>query len=122
MHLSERLCIYSYLSNKEIITKIMALAKMDFTYITESSPILREGRHAVLRLPKFDTVKAEREAHYQKSKASGLVLAKARLALRRYNCVFCLKEEKEFGWSLKKLIQYVNLHETLELRFERVKD
>ena len=50
------------------------------------------------------------------------MLAKARLALRRYNCFFCLKDEKAFCWSLDKLSHFVAIHETLELKFERVKD
>ena len=64
MRLSDRLPVYSFLSTKDILTKVMKLANQDRNHILQSSAILRKGRHGVLKLPKFDSVKTEREAYY----------------------------------------------------------
>ena len=67
MHLTERLTIYGYLSNKDILTKIMLINRNDRYHIIDSSALLRKGRHVMLKIPKFEKIKEERETYYQKT-------------------------------------------------------
>ena len=123
MRIKERLTVYSYLSSGELMTKILRLAKQERETVLAST-IVRKNRHGILKLPKSETVKAEREAHLSEvqNTLEKLSVAKLRLNFRKHNCWVCYRTESNFSWSLARLLEYASLHDTFELKFDRVKE
>ena len=95
LSLSDRLSIYNFLPTKDLSNKILRLAKADRAHLLTSSAQIRKDRSGLLRLPKSDSVKAEREADLALTdptifdKSRQLHKAKAVLAFRRFNCWLC---------------------------------
>ena len=65
MQTKERLIVYSYLTSGELVTKILKLTKKEKENVLASTCV-RKSRHGILKLPKSDSVKIERETHLSK--------------------------------------------------------
>lgn len=122
-----RLEVYRFLSTRQLATKVLRLGRTEREKVLAST-IVRKDRLGLIKLPKSDSVKAEREASLETdtdiahSTLDKFQVAKKRLNFRKFTCWLCYKEMSTFGWSLSKLLEFASLYDTLNLRFHRVKE